>query len=191
MREIDAALEASGARSRLSVLQSISTLRLLCNHGLMEKAKPPAEREPGLRWDVDAAQDAFDNLQNAEQAYCKACCQDLSSVPSDASYCEDMPTMQPMISQDLDLLCPSCLEGRGCRSDLFLRICNHLPRCASPSLQSSSQPSRRSTPNTDSPYVYSLPASAYTYASSKISSLLQNIMDNIVSEKRYAQIPHL
>ena len=178
--EIDAVLETPGARSCLNALQSISSLRLICNHGVIEKEEASPVIESKAQWNLDSAQQAFDSLWDIGQAYCMKCAQDLTFMMFDASDCRDTLSLQPRVSQDLQLLCPSCVEQRSGKLDAFLAVCNHLPRCTS------SQSSGIGTPTAPPDNHDNLGSDTTKPASTKISSLIMSLSQCVTKEKRLA-----
>ena len=178
--EIDAVLHTLGARYCLNALQSISALRLICNHGITESGHPSSDNELQPVWNMDSAQQIFESLRDSEQAYCMQCAQDLSYMVSDGFDCGDAVLLQPRVSQGLQLLCASCFEQRPCALDGFLPFCNHFPKCMS------NKSSGATTPM--------LPIDSYEYSvdksgkplSTKISALVESLIERRTEEKRLA-----
>ena len=180
VREIDAVLHTLGTSSCLNALQSISALRLICNHGITESGQPSSDNEFQPIWNFDLAQQVFESLRDSEQAYCMHCTQDLSYMVSEGFDCGDAVLVQPRVSRGLQLLCGSCVEQRPCALDGFLPFCNHVPKCMS------NQSSGASTPM--------LPLDSRDYPtessgkslSTKISVLVEGLVERRTQEKRLA-----
>ena len=181
IHKIDSVLDGSEPKSCLNALQMITTLRLICNHGVGEKERNTPDFESEMRWGIESAQQAFESLRDTGQAYCMRCRQDLSFIMADASDCGDTFALQPRVSKDFQILCPSCIDQQPQACHSFLSVCNHLPRCPS------SLSSGIATPNTDGYNVLDgeQPASVPT----KIRSLLTSLGRSKEGEKR--QVPSL
>lgn len=178
--EVDAVLYTLGARSCLSALQSISALRLFCNHGVTESGQPLRDNGFQPMWNIDSAQQVFEGLRDSEQAYCMHCTQDLSYMVSDGFDCGDAVLLQPRVSQDLQLICASCFEGRPCALDEFLPFCNHFPKC------SSNQSSGATTPMAPLESYEYLTGNSGKPPSTKISALVRSLAERTTEEKRRA-----
>ena len=178
LHEIDAVLSKAETGTCLNALQLITTLRLICNHGVLEEAKYSADTKVELNWAADLAQEAFENLRDTGQAFCVDCRQDLSFSMTDAIDCEDSCTLQPRVSKDLQIQCSSCFEQqpKACRD--FLSVCNHLPKCAN------SGASGITTPNLSCESYDPLDRGRPTRVSSKIRSLLASLSEITTGEKR-------
>lgn len=176
--EIDEVLPRLGPRSRLSALQSLSALRLICNHGMIESGPPSTNGAPELIWNLDSAQQVFEGLRDSGQAYCLHCNQDLSFMVSDGSDCGDTILSQPRVSEDLQLLCASCFEQRPRPLEGFLSVCNHFSRC------NSQQSSGAGTPISPLPSHEFPSGSTGLPLSTKISSLIGSLADRPIDERR-------
>ena len=178
--EIDAVLHTWGARSCLSALQSISTLRLICNHGITESGQPSSENGFQPVWNIDSAQQVFESLRDAAQAYCIQCNQDLSYMVSDGFDCGDNILLQPRVSQGFQLFCASCFELRPCAPDVFLPFCNHFPKC------SSNFSSGATTPIAPLEFYEDSISRSRKPSSTKISALVGSLIEHSTEEKRRA-----
>ncbi|KAL8792042.1 MAG: hypothetical protein Q9195_005383 [Heterodermia aff. obscurata] len=178
IHKIDSVLDGSEPKSCLNALQMITTLRLICNHGIIEKEQRSPDTNNEYPWGIEAAQQAFDGLRDTGQAYCMHCREDLSFIMTDASECGDTFALQPRVSKDFQILCPSCIDLQPQACHTFLSVCNHLPRCPS-SLSSGTV-----TPNMMGEGYDSLNGDHSVSAPSKIRSLISSLSASKEGEKR-------
>lgn len=122
IHKIDSVLDGSEPKSCLNALQMITTLRLICNHGVSQKERDTVDANNEERWGIESAQQVFDSLRDTGQAYCMHCRQDLSFIMAEASDCGDTFTLQPRVSKDFQLLCPSCIDQRPQECHAFLSV---------------------------------------------------------------------
>ena len=176
--KIDSVLGGSAPKGCLNALQMITTLRLICNHGISEKERDISDARNEIRWGIESAQLAFDSLRDTGQAYCVHCRQDLSFILADASDCGDSFTLQPRVSKDFQLLCPSCIDQQPQACHTFLPVCNHLPRCPS------SLSSGIATPNTVCDVYDALNGEQPASVPTKIRSLIASLSVSKEGEKR-------
>ena len=180
LQEIDAVIAGSEPRSSLNALQLITTLRLICNHGVVEKQQTPLDLKTELDWGVQSAQRAFESLRDSGQANCMHCRQDVAFM-TDVLDCEDTTTTQPRVSRDLRLLCAPCSERGPQTLREFLPVCNHPSKCSS----SFSSGSNIAVPSSEDNEI-SIPQSAI-FVSTKIKSLLTSLLENESGYKRFVQ----
>ena len=130
-RVLDSFGSSSTGQTFLYTLQWVNELRLICNHGTLTRKEPQEHadsRSVMSAWDLKEAQSAFDQLDQIGLAKCSIpeCSQDLTSAMS--SEIDSGHIDEPRIDKSLELLCSSCFEKRGGRTDNFFKVCNHEPR---------------------------------------------------------------
>ena len=181
IHKIDSVIDGSEPKSCLNALQMITMLRLICNHGVSEQERNNPDIDNEVRWGAESAQQAFESLRDTGQACCMHCRQDLSFIMADASDCGDTFTLQPRVSKDFQILCPSCTDQQPQACHSFISVCNHLPRCPF------SLSSGIATPDTMCDGYDSLNGERSTPVPTKIKSLIASISASKEGEKR--QVP--
>jgi SWI/SNF-related matrix-associated actin-dependent regulator of chromatin subfamily A3 len=132
---LDNAILSGSTRSGLylNALQLLNTLRLLCNHGVLELRRGQTQLAEGdivreKQWNENAAQAAFQDMVYAGAAICSNCTANLSE-----SFCEN-PSEElsefagPRLLACLQLLCNTCFHEKS--NDTGCSACSSVSRCS-------------------------------------------------------------
>jgi SWI/SNF-related matrix-associated actin-dependent regulator of chromatin subfamily A3 len=129
----DAILGGSSQRGLyLNALQWLNTLRLICNHGVLESRRTQTQlaRADGLPdepWNEVTAQAAFQNIVCAGAAICSNCTANLLANYEESSK-ELSESTRPRLLACLQLLCDTCFREKS--EDIRCPACSSVPRCA-------------------------------------------------------------
>lgn len=170
--KIDSAVRESSNATFLNALKWVNELRLICNHGVMnKKAIKILEEAPtdSATLHEQEAQARFDQLDTVGLAKCSnpSCSQDLSSVLSSEEHHDE-----PRIDDWLKLWCSSCFHDHVKGTSKFFKICNHLPRRSTRLRDSTTQFGNNTIGNEES-----IP--------SKIKRLIQDLNETPEQTKRF------
>lgn len=90
----------------MNALQWLTRLRLICNHGTMQK-EVMAESTSGKRsWNANKAQTAFESMLDIGNALCAMCGLNLATLEDISANDTELPP--PKLSECLHLVCGSC-----------------------------------------------------------------------------------
>ena len=129
----------------LNALSWLNSLRLICNHGVFHSRRnnPDSSGEFPIAakpWDIITAQRAFQNMICAGAALCVGCASDLTDIMLEESLNCAIPSLKPLLSECLFLLCGSC-RLRCAKEPQNSLACPHEPRCRAIEISSTSSTS--------------------------------------------------
>jgi hypothetical protein len=143
-----------------------------------------SETPSKLPWNRVAGQIQFESILDTGLAICAHCRRDLSWVDRETDEATALfGRGEPHLSESLHLLCFLCFKEQSPSSRGYFPVCNHVPRCRKMAiLNKATQPKgcRASSP---------LPEVAKNESSTKIRTLVQDLLNRPKEEKRYAQCP--
>lgn len=162
----------------MNALEWVNELRHICTMGIIDrKAIRTLDRKARSKvpWSQAVAQARFDQFDQVGMAKCSnpECSQDLTSSLSSETDLEHVE--EPRMEEFLDLLCSSCFHARS-RSNKFVKVCNHLPRCPA-------QRSVQAAPISTSSGFYE-----GSDVPTKIQKLLQDLSETPKDIKRFAPL---
>lgn len=115
----------------LNALQWLNTLRLICNHGVLDSRRGQnlarADTLLDEPWNELTAQAAFQNMVCAGAAVCSNCTANLSADDEESSK-ELSEIARPRLLACLQLLCDTCFHEKP--RDTGCPACSSVPRCA-------------------------------------------------------------
>lgn len=181
--KIDSAVRESSNATFLNALKWVNELRLICNHGIVNKKSiQTLEEAPTPRPTICAqeAQTRFDQLDAIGLARCSNhfCSQDLGSALSSETDTEHHD--EPRIDEWLRLWCSSCFHNTVESASKIFKICNHLPRRCT-KLNNSIPELGICIPPEDKNFVFDQDK----YIPSKIQRLLQDLCETPDDVKRF------